>query len=365
MDINRIILIIMVIFMIIGGVDKCFGNKYGYGAKFEEGFMAMGALALAMVGVISLSPVLCTILKPVIEPVYEMIGANTAMFAPTVLANDMGGYPLAMQLAGAHKDIGTFAGLIVGAIGPGGIFVFVIPVAFGILKKEDRPYLAKGILIGIISIPIGCFVGGVTAGFSIVMILINLVPIIIFSSLIALGLWKIPNKMISIFIVFGKFIVVLITLSLVIIVAQTLSGFTIIPGMTPIDEGLITVGLIAITLAGAFPLVHFILKIFDKPLTKLGKFIGVNDVAAAGMIASLANAIPMYGMIKDMDENGKVLSFAFSISAGFVFGDHLGFTAAMNSSMIFPVIVGKFAGGFSALIIGKLFFLRKENSSSV
>ena len=27
-----------------GAIDKCIGNKFGYGEKFEEGIMAMGAL---------------------------------------------------------------------------------------------------------------------------------------------------------------------------------------------------------------------------------------------------------------------------------------------------------------------------------
>ena len=50
MSINEIIIYIMVIFMVIGGIDKCIGNKFGYGEKFEEGIMAMGSLAVAMVG---------------------------------------------------------------------------------------------------------------------------------------------------------------------------------------------------------------------------------------------------------------------------------------------------------------------------
>ena len=29
------------IFMAIGALDKCIGNKFGYGQKFEEGIMAM------------------------------------------------------------------------------------------------------------------------------------------------------------------------------------------------------------------------------------------------------------------------------------------------------------------------------------
>ena len=38
------------------------------------------------------------------------------MFATTLLACDMGGYPLAMELAGDNVAIGKFAGLILGTI---------------------------------------------------------------------------------------------------------------------------------------------------------------------------------------------------------------------------------------------------------
>ena len=346
----------MVIFMLVGAIDKCFGNKFGYGEKFEEGFMAMGALALAMVGVVSLAPVLAKILKPVVGPLYSWLGADPAMFATTLLANDMGGYPLAMQMAGS-PDVGVFAGLILGSmLGP--TIVFTIPVALGILVKEDRPFLARGILAGVITIPLGTFVGGLVAGFDISLVLSNLVPIIIFAALIAVGLWKMPNKMIHGFTIFGKAVVIVITLALAAIVVETLTGFVVIPGMAPISEGIEIIGAIAITLAGAFPLVHFITVVFKKPLLKLGKLLGMNDVGAAGLIATLANAIPMLGLVKDMDRNGKVMNIAFCVSAAFVFGDHLGFTAGVNRDMIFPMIVGKFTGGISAIILAKIIFCR-------
>ncbi len=356
MDINKIILFIMVVFMFVGAVDKCLGNKYGYGEKFEEGFMAMGALALAMVGVVSLAPVLAKILKPVVGPLYAWLGADPAMFATTLLANDMGGYPLAMQMAG-NPDVGVFAGLILGSmLGP--TIVFTIPVALGILDKEDRPFLARGILAGVITIPLGTFVGGLVAGFSLSLILSNLVPIIIFAALVALGLWIMPNKMIYGFTIFGKTVVIVITLALAAIVIKTLTGIVVIPGMAPISEGIEIIGAIAITLAGAFPLVHFITVVFKKPLLKLGKLLGMNDIAAAGLIATLANAIPMLGLVKDMDRNGKIMNIAFCVSAAFVFGDHLGFTAGVNRDMIFPMIVGKFTGGISAIILAKVIFCR-------
>ena len=37
MGINEIIIYVMVFFMAVGAIDKCIGNKFGYGEKFEEG----------------------------------------------------------------------------------------------------------------------------------------------------------------------------------------------------------------------------------------------------------------------------------------------------------------------------------------
>ena len=94
---------------------------------------------------------------------------------------------------------------------------------------------------------------------------------------------------------------------------------------------------------------------------KLGGVLGMNEVAAAGMVASLANSIPMFGMMKDMDQRGKVLNVAFSVSAAFVFGDHLGFTAGFAPDMLVPVIVGKLAAGISAVAVAMLLTRREHH----
>lgn len=354
MSINEIIIIIMVIFMVIGAIDKCLGNRFGYGEKFEEGIIAMGSLALAMVGVISLAPVLAKILSPVVTPLYSLIGADPAMFATTLLANDMGGYPLAMELA-LTPDAGKFAGLILGAM-MGPTLVFTIPVALGIIEEKDREFLAKGILAGIITIPLGCIVGGLVAGFPVEMILVNILPIVIVALLISIGLWKVPEKMTKGFTIFGKGVVIVITLGLAAGIIETLTGVVVIPGMAPLSEGFAVVGSIAITLAGAFPLVYFLTKILNKPLTKMGEVLGMNEAAAAGMVATLANSIPMFGLMKKMNNKGKILNVAFAVSGAFVFGDHLGYTAGVDQNMIFPMVVGKLVGGITAVLLAKVMF---------
>lgn len=349
MGINEIIIYIMVIFMALGALDKCIGNKFGLSEKFEEGIITMGSLALSMVGVICLAPVLANVLKPIVVPFFDLLGADPAMFAGSLLANDMGGAPLAMELA-KTEEAGLFGGLIIGAM-MGPTIVFTIPVALGIIRKEDQQYLATGVLSGIMTIPIGSFFGGIVAGFDFLMVIKNLIPIIIFAIIIAFLLFKFQDFMLKSFTIFGKIVVIIITIGLALAIIEKLTGIVLIKGLNPIEEGIRVVGDIAIVLAGAFPLVYVITKVFNKPLLKLGSILKMNDVSASGLVASLANSIPMLGMLKDMDNRGKIINVAFAVSGAFVFGDHLGFTAGFNKNMIFPMIVGKLIGGITAIIL--------------
>ena len=47
---DQIIIWIMAAGAVIGALDKIIGNRFGLGEQFDEGFNAMGPLALGMVG---------------------------------------------------------------------------------------------------------------------------------------------------------------------------------------------------------------------------------------------------------------------------------------------------------------------------
>ena len=349
MSFHEILIAVMAFFALLGAVDRIFGNRWGLGKEFEEGILAMGSLALAMVGIVSLAPVLAAVLKPVVVPVYSFLGADPAMFAGTILACDMGGGALAMEMT-EDTRAAMLGGVLNGSM-LGATLVFTIPVAMGILREQDRAAMAKGILCGIVTVPVGVLVGGLAAGFPAGMVLRNLIPIVLIAVLIALGLWRAEGAMVKGFGIFGKLVVVLVTVGLAAAIVEALTGFAIIPGMAPISEGFETVGTIAIILAGAFPLVFVLTKLLRQPLMAVGRKLGINDAAAAGLVASLANSIATFGMVKDMNERGKVVNIAFAVSGAFVFGDHLGFTAGFAPVMIGPMIAGKLAGGISAVIV--------------
>ena len=367
-SINSVVMLIMMIFMLVGAIDKIMGNKFGYGEEFENGFNAIGGLAMSMAGVVAAAPLLADVLGPIITPVYTAIGADASMFATTLLACDMGGYPLAMQMA-ANESIGSFAGLILGTM-MGPTIVFTIPVALGIISKEDRDYLGAGVLAGMITIPVGCFVGGIAMNamtdysMGIGEIAINLVPVIVIAALIVAGLWFAPAKMIAGFNVFGAGVTIVITALTAIAVFQQITGimlpyFDVMSvddgsGLSPLNQGLLVCGQIGIVLIGAFPMVKWITKTFGGALEKVGKALGINETSSAGMVANLANNIAMFNIMGDMDPKGKLLNVAFSVSAAFVIGDHLGFTAGVDQTMVTPVIIGKLVGGITAILVANI-----------
>ena len=86
MSFHEILIAIMAAFAVLGALDRILGNHWGLGKEFENGILAMGSLALAMVGVVTLAPVLANLLRPVVVPVFRWLGADPAMFAGSILA---------------------------------------------------------------------------------------------------------------------------------------------------------------------------------------------------------------------------------------------------------------------------------------
>ena len=66
-------------------------------------------------------------------------------------------------------------------------------------------------------------------------------------------------------------------------------------------------------------------------------------------------------MLKDMDDRGKTLNMAFAVSAAFVFGDHLGFTAGFAPEMLLPVMAAKLTAGIAAIALALLLTGRKHH----
>lgn len=112
-------------------------------------------------------------------------------------------------------DAGLFSWVFLGTM-MGPAIVFTIPVALGIIEKQDHPYFAKGILIGLCTVPIGCFAGGLAAGFEMGLILKNILIPSLFLRLSLLDFGAAPTRQSAYFTFSGRLSVLLRSLGLLL-----------------------------------------------------------------------------------------------------------------------------------------------------
>lgn len=362
---TQIILWIMAAFSVLGTIDRILPQKYkrGYGEAFERGIQTTGPLILSMAATYALAPSLAALLNPIVTPICASIGTDPGVFPGMLLAADMGGYPLAVEMAGTEA-VGNFGGLVLGTM-MGVTIVFTIPVFLPMISKEDTAVFSLGILCGVLTIPLGAIAGGLLMGLSMRVILVNLLPLVVLAAIIALGLLFCKNGTIRVFCVFGRIVSVLLALLFGVAAFQSITGIilpvfgvmqTVDPGVTisRLDEGLLVCARIGVMLTGAFPLMRFLEKHLSRVLQRAGAKAGVSSAAILGMIANLANSLTMMQLFPEMDRRGKLYNIAFTVSASFLVGDHLAFAASVQPDMVVPMLVGKAVAGVGAVLLAAI-----------
>lgn len=345
---NSVLMILIAAGVVLGGVDKILGNRFGLGQKFDEGFLLMGPMALSMTGIICLAPFVSSLLGGIIRPAFSAVGMDPAMFG-SILAIDMGGYQLSMELA-QNPEIGRFSGIIVSSMF-GCTLVFTIPVGMRVLPEADRPFFLKGLLAGLISLPAGILVGGLLQGLTIGTLLYQCIPIFLLSALLLLGLIRFPARTIRLFSGFARLIQIAATIGLILAAIQHIVGTTIAPGLASATDALEIVGSIAIVMLGSLPLAELLRRSLSKPFRWIGRKTGLNDASATGIIVGTITVMPALAMVRDMDQRGKVLCGAFLVCGASAFAAHMGFAAGTQPDLILPLLGGKFAGALLSLAI--------------
>lgn len=357
--------------------------EHPFGKEFIAGIDAIGPIFLPVAGIMASAPYLKAFVGGVFGPVFGLVGSDPAMAATTFIAVDMGGYPLAFDLAATKESwiMAMMTGYMAGAT-----IVFTIPVALKMIETKDRQYLALGIMSGLLAIPIGVFVSCVVIALTNPVIRevvstnadatyqlalqwstigFNLLPLIAVCALLALGLKFIPNGMIKGFIVFGRLLESALKIVFVLVVIEYFTGLwstlfgefgfePIIADEEDIFRALETAGAIGIMLCGAFPMVWLIKKYLSKPLAWIGKKVHLSADATTGILAASANVLAALAMVKDLKARDKVIVIAFGVCCAFLLGDHLSFTANFQPSLIVPVMLGKLAGGIFGIIFAFL-----------
>lgn len=153
--IGTVVIYIIMACAVIGAMASVVKLESELGQQFVGGIDAIGPIFLPVAGIMAAAPYLTTFVSSVLGPVYSAVGADPAMTATTFIAVDMGGYQLADALAETRESwiMAMVTGYMAGAA-----IVFTIPVALKMLEKDDRKYLALGVMSGLLAIPIGVLV---------------------------------------------------------------------------------------------------------------------------------------------------------------------------------------------------------------
>ena len=359
MAVTKTLLFLFAVCLIIGAIDCLRGNKWKLGERFSAGLQAFEPLFLTMAGIIVLIPCFQKFLTPVLAPAAKYLGMDPGLLSGVFIANDMGGFQLAHSLT-QDPRVGNFSGMLLGSV-LGVNFVFTLPAALKMVEKNDREYLFKGLLFGFITLPLGCFAGGLTAGYPVLFLLKQLIPVTVIAFLSVLMLWLIPEKLTVLLSKLGRGIEIVALTGIVLAITAELTGFS---GderwlLEPIQEGIKIVGSIVIVLPGAYVFIELLNRGCKNFFIKAGSKLGINHVSVLGMITSLANSIPTFLIVKDMDKKGKVLNFAFLTGGAFALGDHLAFCCAVAPELALPLLVTKFTAAFSALLIVSTIYYKK------
>ena len=353
-----VVSIIMLAFAVLGALDRICGNKVGLGKEFEKGFNLLGPMALSMIGMITLAPLIADLLEPCFEGFYKLFNMDPSIIPASVFANDMGGDPLAREIMKDEKA-GMLHALVTSSM-MGCTISFTIPYALGVVQKEKYKELFLGMLCGIVTIPLGCFAAGLVIGIPVLTLLYNLLPLLLFSALLAVGLLLVPKVMVKLFSALGVFMRVIITAGLILGVFQDLTGIILVPQLASVWEGANICFRTAMTLCGAFPFMFVVSKLVKKPLSKLGGKIGLDAFSAFSLLSTLVTNATTLSSMEKMNKKGVVMNAAFAVSAAFVFGGHLALTMAFDPGYVLPMIVGKLISGIAALVLVQLIYKEKE-----
>lgn len=373
-NIGTYVIYVIMACAVVGAIAYVVNAESELGKEFIAGLNSIGPIFVPVAGIMASIPLLSELVSKLVGPLYASIGADPAIAATTLIAADMGGYQLAKALAQSPEGwiVATVAGFMSGAT-----LIFSIPVGLAMLKVKDHKYMALGVMAGLLSIPAGVAITALLIhGFGVMVrpevattgapsaaltlslpgILVNILPLLIFCVVLAAGLRFAPKAMITGFLWFGRLMHAAIVLVLVASIVQYFTGFfSYVFGEWPFApviadaedqfRALEIAGYIGIMLCGAFPMVYLINYFLSGPVGRVGSYLGLSPVGAAGLLAASANILAMFRLIGDMPPKDKVLVIAFAVCAAFTFGDHLAFSANFQPSIILPLMLGKLSGG--------------------
>lgn len=350
---------IMLVFAMIGFADKIFSLRWGLTESFNKGLMTMGTMVIPIVGV-------CTIGVEFIErhadafmAMSDKLFFDPSMIVGAILAPDLGGYFIAEALA-SSRDVLIMNGVVLGTL-LGQAVCFQLPVFLSAIDRKDHPLMLKGFLVGITIIPVGMLAAEAILRMDFMIFLRQFLPILVICIMVALGLYKMPDRMVKGFMVFGKIIQIVTNLMFAAAILGIFIPQMRYADMDAVNDAMLIVFKSAVIISGSLVMSELILKLFRGRIQALAGRIGVNEVSVICMLMNCATSLAILPLFDRMDEKGKALNSAFSISGAYVLGGSMAFVSAVSTGYVVMIfVVCKFLSGILSMYVMHRVLKRSE-----
>ena len=101
---------------------------------------------------------------------------------------------------------------------------------------------------------------------------------------------------------------------------------------------------------------ELILKFFRKQINAAASRMGINDTAAVSLLMTCATSLAVMPLFSRMDDKGKEVVAAFSLSGSFVIGGSLAFVSNVTDgyTVLIFVVTKLICGIVSAYVVHKI-----------
>lgn len=294
---------ILLLFALLGAVDKIIGGKLGVAEEFDRGLAAMGPLCLSMSGVYCVAVAALGSHPEILSAWGSVLPFDPSILAGALLAPDLGGYPIASQLA-ATPALAAYSGAMLSSL-LGCLISFVLPTSLGSLESHEVGGFMRGILWGIVAMPAALAVGGLLAGLPVPSLLANLWPVLLLCAILCLALRFAPRACIRVLSGLGLFVRAAgIVLFCIVVAGVFVPEWSMVPD-TLVFEALTIALKCTVVVCGSTVACGLLLAHCGGIVDKLAGRLGMNRYAVAGLFVSVASSLSMLPLYSRMDRAGK------------------------------------------------------------
>lgn len=332
-----ILLTIMAAFAILGLLDDLLGGKLGLAPKFHIGLSSMGSLAIAYAGFYCIGTALIQQNATAIADFTSGMPFDPSLIIGALICSDSGGLPIALELA-RTPALGVFTGSLIGS-GLGLTIGFQMPVFMSSMDKEHIPSFMQGMGYGIIALPVGLIVGGLTLGLSVPELIANTLPIAIICAVLVVSFRMSLDKTVKVLTAIANFIRIITYVFFALVIVGIFVPSLAIADPKQVESVMYTVLRTTVVMCGGLVIAQLVTRYCKKPLALVTKLLKINEASIIGLLISSVSAVAMIPFYRQMDKRGKVMNAAFCVCGSFILGGQMAFNTSILTSEAYATVV--------------------------